>query len=94
MKVKNVTGTKDRKCSCSSWINHWHNHSKQNAKVCRAKGCSQVATDGAHVRKCLSTDECEYIIPFCREHNKKVGCIEINTGTDLVSANKSITCKG
>jgi hypothetical protein len=93
MKVKKVNGTSDRKCGCGSWLNHWHNYTHQIAQICRAKGCSRKAIDGAHVKICYSTDNREYIIPLCREHNLKNGCFEINKGTDLVSANKILTCK-
>jgi len=94
MEVYNLNGTSKLKCKCGSWLNHWNNFTKQSTEYCRAKGCMKKTTAGAHVKKCVNYDQKHYIIPFCHEHNFMEGCIEINTGTDLVSANKSITCKG
>lgn len=93
MKVKNMNGTSNLKCNCGTWIDHWHNFTNQTATRCRAKGCSRKDIVGAHVTKCNSTDGSTYIVPFCNFHNKQVGCIEINDGTELAPANKNYTCK-
>lgn len=92
MKVKNVNGTADRSCRCGSWIAHWRNYSNQTATICRAKGCSRNDIVGAHVKKCNSTDNKEYIVPFCNFHNQQGDCIEIIDGTILTPANKNLTC--
>lgn len=95
MKVKNITGTTGMSCNCGSWIQHWRNYTNQIATICRARGCSNYANVGAHVRKCYSTDNSWYIIPFCYHHNSRPSseCIEINFGTDLVPANRNLTCR-
>ena len=92
MKVKNIKGTTTRKCNCGSWIEHWRNYSNQSATICRAKGCSRHDIVGAHVKKCNSNDNHEYIVPFCKFHNQQTDCIEINDGTILTPANRAITC--
>lgn len=93
MKVKNINGTSSRSCNCGTWIEHWRNFSGQTATICRAKGCSNKDIVGAHVKKCNSVDENEYIVPFCRFHNSQSECIEINDGTVLTPANKNKTCR-
>ena len=92
MKVKNVNGTVTRSCKCGSWIEHWRNFSNQTATICRAKGCSRKDIVGAHAKKCYSTDEKEYIVPFCNFHNQQADCIELVDGTILTPANKNNTC--
>jgi hypothetical protein len=92
MKVKNINGTSHRSCNCTSWLDHWHKFSPGIATTCKAKGCSRTDVVGAHIKKCLGTDNLEYIIPFCKFHNKQEGCIEINTFVSLAPANKYFTC--
>ena len=92
MKVKNINGTSQNKCKCGSWLQHWRNFSKQTATECRAKGCSRNNLLGAHVQKDVDYDNRWYIVPFCHEHNKAVGSVELVVGTKLVPANKSETC--
>ena len=93
MEVYNLKGTAGLDCRCGTWIKHWKNFTNESAEYCKAKGCTKKATDGAHVKKCVNYDQKHYIIPFCREHNLMEGCIEINSGTDLVSANRQNTCE-
>lgn len=93
MKVKNINGTATRSCKCGSWIEHWRNFSNQTATICRAKGCSRKDIVGAHVKKCNSTDNYEYIVPFCNFHNQQSDCIELVDGTVLTPANKNNTCR-
>jgi len=93
MIVKNVNGTSYRSCNCGSWIDHWRNFSNQTATICRAKGCSNKQIVGAHVKKSYSTDNKEYIVPFCNYHNHQTGNIELVEGTVLTPANKNLTCK-
>ena len=92
MKVKNINGTTQHKCRCGSWLQHWRNYSGQTANECRAKGCSNTASVGAHVQKDVSYDNNWYIVPFCFTHNKSTIPVELVAGTKLVSANKSKTC--
>ena len=92
MRVKNINGTSQNKCSCGSWLQHWKNYSGQTARICRAKGCSSTDLLGAHVQKAVSYDSSWYIVPFCKAHNHAIGSIELVDGTRLVSANKNQTC--
>lgn len=92
MNVKNINGTSDTTCKCGSWIQHWRNYSGQTATECRAKGCSRNDLLGAHVQKDVNYDSSWYIVPFCGEHNSASGSVELVSGTQLVSANKSETC--
>ena len=93
MKVKNINGTSQNRCTCGSWIQHWRNFSEQTATVCRAKGCSRNDIVGAHVQIDKTYDNHWYIVPFCHLHNSAEGKIELVSGTNLVSANKSKTCE-
>lgn len=93
MKVKNINGTSQNACKCGSWIKHWHNFSGQIANLCRAKGCSNAAAVGAHVQKDVTYDNRWYIVPFCYTHNAASGSVELVAGTNLVSANKKLTCE-
>jgi len=92
MKVKNINGTSQNRCKCGSWIQHWRNYSGQTATECRARGCSRKDLLGAHVQKDVNYDNNWYIVPFCSEHNKTLGSIELVSGTNLVSANVRNTC--
>lgn len=93
MEVKNINGTSDKNCNCSSWIKHWEKFTGNTANVCKKKGCTKTIVVGAHVIKCNSMDAKHYIIPFCHEHNQvKDICLEINKDTDLAPANKNLTC--
>lgn len=93
MKVKNINGTSDNNCRCGSWLQHWRNYSGQTATICRAKGCSRSDIKGAHVQKDVNYDNGWYIVPFCSLHNKSTEKVELVDGTNLVSANKSLTCE-
>jgi len=92
MKVKNINGTSQNRCSCGSWIQHWRRYSWQTATVCRAVGCMRKDLVGAHVQKAGYYDSSWYIVPFCNAHNRTRDTIELVNGTVLVSANKSKTC--
>ena len=92
MRVTNINGTSQNKCSCGSWLQHWKNFSGQTATICRALGCSRTDLVGAHVQKDVNYDDKWYIVPFCNSHNRSTGSVELVAGTNLVSANKSLTC--
>lgn len=93
MTVQNLKGTSNKKCKCKSWLNHWHIYSSGVATICKAAGCSRTDIVGAHVKKCGGSDYSEYIIPFCKLHNKQEGCVEINKFVSLVPANMNATCR-
>jgi len=93
MRVININGTSQNQCLCGSWLQHWRNFSGQTATVCRALNCSRTDLIGAHVQKNVSYDSGWYIVPFCNYHNHFSGSVELVAGTQLVSANKSLTCR-
>lgn len=90
--VKNVNGTSQKDCKCGSWLQHWLNYSGQKADSCKVKGCTNTDLLGVHVQKNVSYDRNWYIVPLCREHSKKSDLLELEDGTYLVSAHKSLTC--
>ncbi|EGR5566937.1 hypothetical protein CES77_17880 [Vibrio cholerae] len=92
MKVRNINGTSDNKCECTSWLAHWEKFSGKKAGTCVEKTCTENAVVGAHVQKDSSTDKSWYIIPLCQSHNKKADEMELYGSPTLVSANVSQTC--
>lgn len=92
MIVKNRRGTGNNRCYCGSWLRHWVRFSKKRAGNCKALGCYNTATEGAHVNKVNSVDSKWYIVPFCVGHNQTSGNINLKPYTKLVSANVRQTC--
>jgi len=93
MKVKNIKGTSDNTCKCSSWIDHWEKFSGQTTDYCQADKCYNKDPLGAHVQKGgTSTDQNWYIYPLCDTHNKHSGELEVSDIYTLVSANVKETC--
>lgn len=93
MKVKNLNGTTQNKCKCSSWLAHWGNYSGQTANRCVVVSCTNKHTVGGHVQKESTTDSAWYVIPICSDCNNKRGqTLEIHDSVRLVSANVSATC--
>lgn len=96
MKVQNINGTSEKACKCGSWLNHWIKYArggKADAQ-CVASGCPNIAEVGAHIQMDSKTDRAWYIVPFCREHNSKIGeTIEITVFTSFASANVAETCR-
>jgi hypothetical protein len=92
MKVTNLNGTSDNKCSCGSWLDHWRKFSGQTVPTyCPEQKCTKKPTVGAHVQK--SGSNSWYIVPLCDDHNKLRGQdLEITSSVALVSANKAETC--
>ena len=88
MKVQNVIGTSERNVARGSWINNWNDFTKQTASICRAVGCVNPASVGAHVKKCDSPDKTEYIVALCYTHNTFSQCFDISMDTDFISVNK------
>lgn len=88
---KNKGGTANRSCACGSWKKHWiNNTSKSWPSSCSVKGCSDTATDGAHVINSNVTGE--RIVPTCSPCNQSTLSFDLKGGVTLVSANKSETC--
>lgn len=92
MKVRNIKGTSDNTCKCTSWLAHWEKFSGQKAGLCSEKSCLNTATVGAHVQKDDLTDRSWYIVPLCDGHNKQASELELWHEPTLVSANVSKTC--
>jgi hypothetical protein len=67
MKIKNINGTAENKCSCGSWLDHWRRFSGQGAYFCSVLGCSSIDLIGAHIQK--NGDQSWYICPLCTSHN-------------------------
>jgi hypothetical protein len=85
MEVKNISGTSGRKCDCcDSWKGHWEKITNEKARACSRKGCSNRATVGAHVMR--TADSTWRIVPLCHECNKRRDWMELNRGTQTVSA--------
>ena len=94
MKIKNINGTSPNNCKCGTWISHWKRFSQQTITKCAIKGCTENATDGAHIQKANSLDMSWYIVPLCHGCNmKKNKTLELKPNIKLVSANKSKTCE-
>ena len=87
MRVKNLNGATQKKCSSSSWLAHWEKFSGQNAYMCFVKGCTNKRSVGGHVQKDSLTDKNWYVIPLCDDCNKKRGHdLDIWDMATLVSA--------
>jgi len=92
MIVKNLNGTADNGCKCTSWLAHWKKFSGNSVSTCTVKGCAGTDLVGGHVQKDSTTDRAWYIIPICRACNGKKGQdLDIRAGTTLVSANANST---
>ena len=91
--VKNIQRSSDKSCNCSSWIKHWEHFTGKRALVCAALGCAKTDIVGAHVRRTDLHLDSHYIVPFCSEHNKETGEIQLSETQQLVSANKQLTCE-
>lgn len=93
MKITNINGTSQTKCSCGSWLDHWKKFSGQSVPAyCPAKDCLKKDLIGAHVQKAGSTDQKWYIFPLCSVHNQATESLEVSDSYKLVSANKQETC--
>ena len=94
MRVKNLNGGTQNKCSSGSWLAHWEKFSGQNAYMCFGKGCINRPSVGGHVQKDSTTDKNWYIVPLCDDCNKKRGQdLDIWALALLIPANESETCE-
>ena len=88
VKVKNLNGTEDKKCSvCGSWLKHWEHKSEEKTDKCCCFGCNNDAEVGAHVKIVGKDDRHHYIIPLCQACNMKTGELCVHQDV-LVSARK------
>lgn len=96
MKIKNINGTSDNTCKCSSWLTHWEKFNPARQKVptyCPTVSCIKTPEVGAHVQKDSYSDNAWHIIPLCTSCNAKTGqTLDVSDTTSLASANVSQTC--
>lgn len=96
MKVKNLNGTSDRDCKCSSWLEHWRKSAGSgfaNRKICANQNCKNNATVGGHVIKANSIIQRHYIVPLCYtcNHPSNTGVMDIGD-VHLALANVRESC--
>jgi hypothetical protein len=89
--VKNLNGTSDKRCNCSSWLSHWEKYTNSKVTSCSVVGCYESNLVGGHVLK-VGEDNSHYIIPLCNSHNQTVGEIKVSSFTLFASANIEKTC--
>jgi len=94
MKIKNISGTAGKSCSCGSWMDHWRNHHPGLGVVlvCSHQDCFAIDVVGAHVVKMEGRDKDHYIVPLCKRHNNIKEVFRVTSNATLISANKSNTC--
>lgn len=94
MRVKNISGTGSRTCSCGSWLNHWVKYSPQPLPAhCVEIFCPSRPEVGAHVQRDDHSGDLDwYIVPLCSEHNGRTGRTFMVPDDMLVSANVNETC--
>ena len=56
-----------------NWIRYWENATNLKAGTCHFYGCSEAATDGAHVKLVDANDNRWFIVPLCHMHNCQFG---------------------
>lgn len=95
--VKNLRGTTDPACACSSFLCHWENYSGTKATVCSRLGCTETKNLlGGHVIKCHGNAYAiRYIVPICPSCNKLPSdeCYGLKKGTLLVPVTDRHKCK-
>lgn len=55
------------------WLKYWESQAGEKAGTCHRLGCSEDATDGAHVQLVDSVDRNWYIVPLCHQCNCQFG---------------------
>lgn len=85
--VENAVGTAHMRCRCLHALDHYRRAiGALSAHMCTAIGCSEQATDGAHVLLAHSHDRRLYIVPTCRSHNMQQYIYEVRGPLVLASA--------
>lgn len=92
MKLKNIVGTAQRSCSCSSWLRHWERHSGQKTEYCQVLGCVSRDVVGAHVQLADGWNTTWYIYPLCKACNQSRGDLEVSDNYALVEASTRRNC--
>ena len=67
-----------------NWIKYWEDATGLKASTCHKIGCSEKATDGAHVQLVGSENRKWYIVPLCHTCNCQRGA-EFSVTGPLVS---------
>lgn len=55
-----------------SWLEYWEKSVGETAEKCQALGCTELAVDGAHVKR-ENEDERWWIVPLCHQCNCQFG---------------------
>lgn len=70
-------------CNCNNWLNYWCMMALKGDEpgTCGVLGCTKPTKFGLHVWvKYKDRDKCCYILPGCREHNKKIHDLKVKGG--------------
>lgn len=71
--IKNLQeGSRPSPIGYSSWIDYWERKTSKRANKCHKIGCTESATDGAHVQLENGGNEW-YIVPLCHKCNMQLG---------------------
>lgn len=93
MKVTNIGGTRDKPCTCGSWLLHWQRYGGVPGRpCCSVANCTAPIIVGAHVQRDGAPDRSWYIVPLCTGHNAKAPALTIRNDAILVSASVGETC--
>ena len=107
MVVKNLNGHSIPACRCCSWLSHWRCYGKPSEafthrQTCAVVMCRNPIEEGGRVQKevlegmkalGMVGDASWYILPLCRECNRKQGAIlTVDDGCGLASVRAEETC--
>jgi hypothetical protein len=94
MKVRRTNGTLSNKSGTAAWLAYWEKLSGHSAYLCFGQSCINTPSVGAVVQRDSLTDKSFYVIPLCRDCNKKKGEeLDIWDTRTLVSAD-AVTASG
>lgn len=81
----NAVGTKDDRCPCNAWKDHWTRNSGMPwPHSCSVENCSGRADVGAHVEN--SAVQSTWIVPMCDSCNGLDDSFSLKGGVTLVPA--------
>lgn len=107
MVVKNLNGHSIPFCRCGSWLSHWRGYGRPSESFSHGQSCSVVMCrnpieEGGLVQKevlegmrtlGMVGDASWYILPLCRECNRKQGAtLTVDAECGLASAKPEETC--